>query len=119
MLSRRSLLPGAATLAAITVARTTAWADDGAFVVPMRIGENRFWTSTFINRKGPYRLFLDTGSPSYALAPSVIAELGLRAGGAKRGTIRRTRSYSAAFCAIETWNFSRRRLVLTSRVCFP
>jgi hypothetical protein len=100
MLSRRSLLPGAATLAAITVARTTAWADDGAFVVPMRIGENRFWTSTFINRKGPYRLFLDTGSPSYALAPSVIAELGLPSAPSRglqglTGGGRQTRDYTA------------------------
>jgi hypothetical protein len=79
MLTRRALIPaGGAILAqALSLGGAARAADDGVIVVPMRLSEGRFWTSVWIDGKGPYTFSLDTGSSVYFLAPKIIREAGL------------------------------------------
>jgi hypothetical protein len=77
MLTRRSLIPAGAALAAglgLTGARA---AEDGVIVVPMRLSEERFWTQVWINHRGPYPVMLGTASNRYLISRKIVEEAGL------------------------------------------
>ncbi len=77
MWTRRGMMSAGGALAGAVLAGAARAADDGVIVVPMRLSDGRFWTSVWLNGKGPYSFALDTGSTAYVVAPKLIAEAGL------------------------------------------
>jgi hypothetical protein len=57
---------------AFSAAGAVRAADDGVIVVPMHLSDERFWTFVWINRTGPYRLMLDTGSSRYLISSRIV-----------------------------------------------
>ncbi len=78
MWSRRNVMAAAAApLLGLTGIGAASAGDEGPIVIPMRLSDERFWTEVWINKTGPYRFILDTGSPRYFIAPRIVTQAAL------------------------------------------
>jgi hypothetical protein len=71
------MMAAGGALAGAALAGVARADETGVIVVPMRLSDGRFWTSVWLNGKGPYRFALDTGSVAYVVAPKLVTQADL------------------------------------------